>query len=58
MPDISMCMNDNCPLSTTCYRSSDSGTKPSEFMQTYFSPTPTITKDSVICDYYWPTKDK
>jgi hypothetical protein len=26
MPDITMCVNQNCPLSKTCYRHEDSGT--------------------------------
>lgn len=35
MPDISMCNSDDCPLAVDCYRSSRSGTKPSEFSQAY-----------------------
>jgi hypothetical protein len=34
MPDISMCVETNCPLKYDCYRHADSGTKPSPF-QTY-----------------------
>ena len=35
MPDIAMCANPNCPLAVDCYRSTKSGTKPSEFRQAY-----------------------
>jgi hypothetical protein len=51
MPDISMCESDTCPKSKTCYRHEDSGTKPSEFRQSYF-----IGNDPDNCKYYWPVK--
>lgn len=46
MPDIAMCTS-NCPLSKTCYRHPDSGTKPSEFWQSWSS------FDPIDCEYYW-----
>ena len=30
MPDITMCADENCPLSISCYRSKQSGTRPHE----------------------------
>lgn len=45
MPDIAMCMNENCPKSRTCYRflaTPDS-------RQTYIQPE--FTKAG--CDLYW-----
>jgi len=35
MPDVTMCQNKDCPLSQKCYRHEDSGTKPSEYWQSY-----------------------
>jgi hypothetical protein len=51
MPDISMCSNDECPLSKTCYRFN---AKPSEYRQSYTRFTPKIDEvlDEVECDYY------
>lgn len=40
MPDISMCAAIFCPKSRQCYRHADSGTKPSEYLQSYSSFTP------------------
>lgn len=51
MPDISMCMGNNCPKKDNCYRFT---AIPSEFMQSYFT-IPPIKKDGE-CDYYWPLK--
>ena len=51
MPDITMCMQDDCTRSKTCYRHKDSGTKPSEFMQSYF-----LGGDPENCEWYWPTR--
>lgn len=50
MPDISMCLSENCTKSTTCYRHPDSGTKPCEQWQTWFGPEPEG------CAYYWEMK--
>ena len=35
MPDISMCMNNDCPLKEKCRRHEASGTKPNPYMQAY-----------------------
>lgn len=41
MPDISMCMNDDtCPVKSSCYRSTASGTKPKENSQSYMAFQP------------------
>ena len=50
MPDISMCDNSQCPLAKKCYRSTQSGTKPSEFRQSFSS----FKYDAESgCGYYW-----
>lgn len=33
--DITMCVNESCPLNKACKRSEESGTKPSKYMQSY-----------------------
>lgn len=52
MPDITMCNNDKCPSSKTCYRFM---AKPTPGWQSYaaFAPPPGELK----CDSYWPTKE-
>ena len=45
MPDISMCLNKECPLKDNCYRYV---AKPSEFRQSYSE-----FKYNNGCDYYW-----
>jgi len=55
MPDISMCDSFTCPLRKKCYRSPHSGTNPSEFMQSWFSPTKELEED---CQYHWLVKEK
>jgi len=49
MPDISMCLSENCPKSSQCYRHEASGTKPS-MMQGYTSFKPDAVGN---CAYYW-----
>jgi len=44
MPDISMCINDTCPVKDKCYRY----TAEPAFMQTYSS---FVFKEK--CDYFW-----
>ena len=53
MPDITMCASVTCPLAKNCYRNGQSGTKPSEYLQSYFLGLPNEGED---CHYYWPTK--
>jgi len=55
MPDITMCSSETCPLKTTCYRNPASGTKPSEYRQSWFLNKTTEGKD---CDSYWPKEDR
>ena len=53
MPDITMCGSDSCPYRETCYRNEESGTKPSEFRQSFFM-NPPYDKETGECEYYWP----
>jgi len=53
MPDISMCMSSTCPLKRSCYRNTDSGTKPSESRQSWFLGP---AADGLDCQYYWPVE--
>ena len=50
MPDISMCMNEECKLAPTCRRSPKSGTVPTPNWQSWaaFEPDADGT-----CDVYW-----
>lgn len=48
MPDICMCMGDNCPLRESCYRYT---AYPTRRTQSYMNPPYNpLTKD---CDYHW-----
>ena len=50
MPDISMCQNKGCPLSSTCYRFQ---AVPSEYRQTYAQFEFRKDVDGIpICDDY------
>jgi hypothetical protein len=54
MPDIMMCLADNCCVSNKCYRHSDSGTKPDTHRQSFWlrdgqSPV------GPECPNYWPS---
>ena len=57
MPDISMCATANCPIKHECYRSEASGTKPSEWRQSWsaFSWRQIEDDGEVLCDNFWPT---
>jgi hypothetical protein len=48
MPDISMCLNKNCPSRFCCYRYM---AKPSEFRQTYGGFT--VPEGKKKCDMFW-----
>jgi hypothetical protein len=52
VPDISLCMDNECPARSRCYRHTASGTKPSEFWQAYsaFKHDP----DKGRCAEFWP----
>lgn len=49
MPDISMCNDKDCPMAAKCYRNPASGTKPSEFRQSWMA-SPRIGEE---CEYLW-----
>jgi hypothetical protein len=53
MPDITMCKNDNCPLTVSCYRYN---AKPSQ-LQSYamFEPQINDVLDDVECKMYLET---
>lgn len=51
MPDISMCVGNDCPLKETCYRFK---AKPCEY-QTYFMNPPYEDRK---CEYYWKMESK
>jgi hypothetical protein len=51
MPDMSMCVGNNCPLKETCYRyKAEKG-----FMQSFFLEPP-YDSEKEKCDFYWPSK--
>lgn len=54
MPDISKCVNKECPLSATCYRFT---CEPSD-MQSYSDFKPTIKDGKAKCQYYIADYDK
>lgn len=49
MPDITLCTNDNCELSKSCWRFN---APPSEHMQSYSKFNPKVEEDKVVCDMY------
>jgi hypothetical protein len=51
MPDITMCGSETCPLKANCYRNPASGTKPSEYRQSWFMG---LDKEGEECEHYWP----
>lgn len=54
MPDISMCINEDCPLKQTCYRYT---APPNEFWQPYINfKYVTDDKGMVTCEGYWDNK--
>ena len=48
MPDIEMCLNEDCPLKETCYRHE---AIPSEYLQSYNTFEPTVIDGEVECEY-------
>lgn len=46
MPDISMCLNTNCPLKEKCHRFT---AEPSEFRQSYVR----FKFEDGNCEYFW-----
>ena len=54
MPDITMCINEECPLSNSCWRFN---CPPSEFKQSYdkFEPQIDEVLDKVECKMYLQT---
>lgn len=59
MPDISMCGSFACPLASSCYRSPQSGTKPSEFRQAWAIFGWVLNKrGEVECPHHWPVPER
>ncbi len=56
MPDISMCSDDRCPSRSQCYRHKDSGTKPSEWRQSYMDFQRPAEAEK--CGEFWPARQK
>lgn len=57
MPDISLCANSNtCPLNSTCYRATESRTKPSELRQAWMSFTYIEHDRYTSCAWYLPVE--
>ena len=56
MPDITMCANEDCPLSYSCWRFN---CPPSEYQQSYskFGPKINEVLDEVECDMYLEAPD-
>ena len=52
MPDISLCLNDECPFRKTCYRHE---ADPNEFYQSYHPYAPGVDG---ICEDYLPLPEK
>lgn len=52
MPDIAMCNDKDCPMASRCYRNPESGTKPSEYRQSWFAESPRQPDGS--CQHQWP----
>ncbi len=48
MPDITKCVNSECPMKKICYRWTS---KPSEFNQSYAHFEPVEVFHSIACDY-------
>jgi hypothetical protein len=59
MPDISMCPSQYCPVRGDCYRNEASGTRPTEYRQSWTTFTwrqPGGFGAPVECSGYWPTE--
>ena len=58
MPDISLCIGNQCSIKEKCYRYT---AKPDEYGQAYFSVPPYKDKEEnkhkdVYCEYFWDIK--
>lgn len=53
MPDITLCLNLDCPSRSHCYRATAT---PNECRQSYAGFTPKTGEDK--CEMYWPTGKK
>lgn len=49
MPDITMCMNDGCPLAGSCYRHE---AKPNEYWQSFAMFEYQLTSEGTLCDNF------
>lgn len=50
MPDITMCLNDDCPLKDKCYRHT---AIPKEYWQSYANFEYVVKDGEVICEDYY-----
>jgi hypothetical protein len=50
MPDITMCMGNDCPIKETCYRYK---AKPNDY-QSYFMEAPYKNEE---CEHYWQMEE-
>lgn len=55
MPDITMCANDDCPLSEGCYRNPFSGTNPNPLRQSWSRFT---ADEDGECDHFLAVKSR
>ena len=55
MPDITMCTNDECPLSYTCWRFN---CPPAKYAQSYqrFEPQIDEVLEEAVCEFYIVSK--
>lgn len=59
MPDITMCVSQDCPSSKNCYRHQDSGTVPDAYWQSVcdFKKEPVTEFDGEKCIYFVSRSD-
>lgn len=60
MPDITMCINKDCPIRSVCYRYR---AKPSDWQSFAkfnwkMTPEPDFDPDEPDCDYFWECRDR
>lgn len=46
MPDIAMCINEDCPIKSRCYRYTATPSTPQSFSLFHW--------DGIGCDHFWP----
>lgn len=58
MPDITMCDDSTCPMAKDCKRSTKSGTRPSDYMQSWFEESPRNRQLDTCEQYYLVDRNK